>query len=194
MAHTIKIMPESEQTRLEIEAEHKHNEALDEATTEVLRTLPNIFRTLKHQLRNLGLETPHKDMGEQQIGVLYALSRGRLLTSELARKFDVTNPTITRTVDGLVERGYVERQPDASDRRKIYLQLTPKGLEVSEFAHVQFRTAMSNMLSRLTSTQLADITLACQHLSTLLPNSVYSYESACPVRPEIRNDRGQVDA
>ncbi len=187
MAHMVRIMPESEETRATLEAERRHIEALDEATTQVLRTLPNIFRTLKHQLRNSGMETPYKDMGEQQIGVLYALTRESLLTSELARKFDVTNPTITRTVDGLVERGYVERQQDASDRRKIYLQLTPKGREVGEYAHVQFRTAMSNLLSQLNSSQLEDITLACHHLSALLPDSVYNYESACPVRSEMRD-------
>ena len=183
VAHTLKIMPESDRTKATMEAERRHSEALEEAATQIIRTLPRMFRNLKHQLRNSAFETPYKEMGEQQIGVLYALTKGKLLTSELAKKFDVTNPTITRTVDGLVERGYVERQPDATDRRKIYLSLTEAGSQIGDYAHAQFRAAMSNHLSRLTEGQLHDIALACRHLSTLFPEGLYEYENACPVRP-----------
>ncbi len=189
MAHTIRLVPESEETRAILEAERRHGEMLEEATTQVIRTLPRMFRTLKQRLRNSALETPYKDMGEQQIGVLYALTRGNLLTSELAKRFDVTNPTITRTVDGLVERGYVERQPDATDRRKIYLRLTPQGTQVGEFAHTLFRTALSNLLSSLSDDQLYDIALGCGHIGTLLPEGLYDYENSCPVRPELRGEQ-----
>jgi len=183
MAHTVRIVPESDRTMAILEAERRHTEALEDATTQIIRTLPRFFRHLKHQLRNGAMETPYKEMGEQQIGVLSALAKCSMLTSELSKMFDVTNPTITRTVDGLVDRGYVKRQPDANDRRKIYLQLTPAGRQIGDFAHEQFRTAMSNRLSRLTEGQLQDVALACRHLSTLFPEGLYEYENACPVRP-----------
>jgi DNA-binding MarR family transcriptional regulator len=186
MAHTIRLMPESEQTRAILEAERRHSEALEEAATQITRTLPRMFRNLKHQLRNSTIETPYKEMGEQQIGVLAALAHGNLLTSELAKKFDVATPTVTRTVDALVERGYVERQPDATDRRKIYLRLTQTGRDIGDFANAQFRAAMTGRLSRLTEGQLHDIALACRHLSTLFPEGLYEYEDACPVRPGVQ--------
>src|SRR5438046_543133 len=144
MAHTIKIMPESDQARAIREAERRHSEALEEATTQIIRTLPRMFRSLKHQLRNSTMETPYRDMGEQQLGVLSALTHGNLLTSELAKKFDVATPTITRTVHGLVDRGYVDRQPDAADRRKIYLRLTQAGRNIGDFANAQFRAVMTD--------------------------------------------------
>jgi DNA-binding MarR family transcriptional regulator len=124
-----------------------------------------------------------RELGEQQVWVLYNLSRGRQLTSELARAFNVTMPTITRAVDTLVEKGYVERQPDADDRRRIYLQLTERGAEMSDYAHAQFRSAVSRFLSPLGDEQLRDIVIACKHMATLLPEGLYDYEGVCPVRP-----------
>jgi len=82
-----------------------------------------------------------------------------------------------------VEKGYVERQPDADDRRRIYLRLTEKGAEISEYAHTKFRSSVSSFLSPLGDDQLRDITLACTHIATLLPESMYEYEGVCPVRP-----------
>jgi DNA-binding MarR family transcriptional regulator len=183
VAHTIKIVPESKEARAILEAEMRHEAALEEATEQINRTLPRMFRNLKHQIRNTALVTAYKDMGEQQMGVLHELTRGKLLTSELAKKFDVANPTITRTVDRLVEMGYVEREPDPNDRRKIYLRLTEPGSRIGVLLETQFRAAMRKHLSRLTDGQLYDIALACRHLSTLFPEGMYEYDEACPVRP-----------
>ena len=183
MAHTVRIMPESDQTKAILEAERLHNEALEEATTQIVRTLPRVFRNLKHQIRNSASAMAWTDMGEQQMGVLHELTRGKLLTSELAKKFDVANPTITRTVDRLVELGLVERKQDANDRRKIYLRLTEAGSLREEQAQSQFRNAMRHQLSHLSDGQLYDIALACRHLSTIFPEGLYEYEEACPVRP-----------
>jgi DNA-binding MarR family transcriptional regulator len=175
-------MPESAHTQAINEAEEQYREILEDATTQMIRTMPRLFRNVKHQLRteNDGI---HRELGDQQVWVLLALARSHQLTTELARQFMVTEPTITRMVDALVRKGYVERQPDEKDRRKIYLQLTPVGRQVSDESHGQFRLALSNMLAPLSDEQLSDIIVACGHVSTLMPEGLYDYESACPVRP-----------
>jgi DNA-binding MarR family transcriptional regulator len=47
--------------------------------------------------------------------------------SELAEESGVTKGTITGLVDGLEREGYVQRQPDAQDRRVSRIALTPAG-------------------------------------------------------------------
>lgn len=183
MAHAIRIMPDSKEAEAIRDAERRHTEVLDRTVTQFISTMPTMFRNVKQGIRRTDAEHPYKDLGDQQIAVLYSLTRGRLLTSELARTFNVTMPTITRAVETLVEKGYVERQPDADDRRRIYLRLTEKGAEISDYAHAQFRSAISSFLSPLGDEQLRDITLACSHIATLLPESMYEYEGVCPVRP-----------
>ena len=51
------------------------------------------------------------------------LRHGPVAAGQLAQKFGVSRPTITRTVDGLVKKGLVERHVDATDRRVAMISL-----------------------------------------------------------------------
>lgn len=188
MTHAIRIMPDSKEAEAIRQAERRHDEELEAAVTQLVGTLPRMFKSIKSGLRRTDAEHPYQDLGEQQIGVLYTLSRGRQLTSELARLFNVTMPTITRAVDTLVQKGYVERRPDIDDRRCIYLQLTEKGAAISDYAHAQFRSAVARFLSPLGDDQLRDIVIACGHIRALLPDVLYDYENSCPVRPTANTE------
>jgi DNA-binding MarR family transcriptional regulator len=181
-------MPESKEAAAIMESEQRHDEVLEQAVTHFIGSIPRMFRTVKHGVKQSEEIPALKELGEQQIWVLYVLSRGRQLTSELARAFNVTMPTITRAVDALVEKGFIERQPDLDDRRRIYLQLTEKGAEMSDYAHAKFRSGISRFLSPLGDEQLRDIIIACKHIAALLPQGVYDYEGICPVKPALLID------
>jgi DNA-binding MarR family transcriptional regulator len=190
MAHAIRIMPESKEAQAILEAERQHDEVLEIAVTNLIGTMPRFFKTVKHGLKHSDGEGAFRDLGEQQLGLLYALAKEKQLTSELARTFNVAMPTITRSVDTLVERGYVERQPDPTDRRCIYLQLTDKGMMINDHAHAQFRSAVSRFLSPLDEEQLRDVARACDHMAQLLPGGLYDYEGVCPAKPTTSTETG----
>jgi DNA-binding MarR family transcriptional regulator len=64
--------------------------------------------------------------------VLIRLGRspgGRLTMSQLATQVSLTTGGVTRLVDRIAEAGYVERQNCPSDRRSVYVALTPLGSE-----------------------------------------------------------------
>ncbi len=61
-----------------------------------------------------------------------------MTTSKLARKLSNASPTVTRIIDGLVERELVERQPDPHDRRRSRLVLATAGGELLD----QFERAL----------------------------------------------------
>lgn len=164
-------------------AQRQERETLREAARLMFATLPHMFRAVKHRARTTEPPGPIKEIGESQLWVLTALTRGKQLTSELARSFNVTNPTMTRIVDALVEKGYVERQPDAEDRRCIYLRLTGEGEAIGEHAHTQFREMLTEFISPLSDEQLEDIIRACRHIGTLLPEGMQGNRESCPVRP-----------
>ena len=148
----------------------QHMEMVEAVSIQMLRTVHPMLRVLKHRWRNAEATEALKELGESQRWVLQALTRGRQLTSELARHHNVADPTMTRIIDGLVDKGYVERQHDLQDRRRIYLRLTPAGMEVAEQAHQQFCTVLAEFLSPLSDEQLADIMRAFQHIRSLLPD------------------------
>jgi DNA-binding MarR family transcriptional regulator len=66
------------------------------------------------------------DLGDSQLSVLFYLeARGPLTPTALAALEHVTPPSMNRTVNGLEEAGFVERQRDTADARKVLVKLLP---------------------------------------------------------------------
>jgi DNA-binding MarR family transcriptional regulator len=59
---------------------------------------------------------------------LQAILSGADNASELGRRMSVTKQSAAKTIAVLEERGYVRRQPDATDRRRMHLQVSDRGL------------------------------------------------------------------
>src|SRR5579872_767480 len=83
------------------------------------------------------IEQERRDRSPQELDlndlfVLRAIESGSELPSQIARKLRVDPPRITRVVDDLVKRGYVERQSDLEDRRRCPLRVTKAGKAETE--------------------------------------------------------------
>ena len=63
---------------------------------------------------------------------------GKITISELAAKAHVLPPAMSRTLRGLENKGYVERNVNKQDRRNTYVELTEQGKAVT----LQTRTSM----------------------------------------------------
>ena len=147
-----------------------HSRALDEAVTQMTFVGSRVYRQVKSMMmRDIGLPENMRELGGAQAMVLQVLNgRGQHMTSELARMHNVTTPTMTRIVDGLVEKGLVERRQDPEDRRCIFLELTAEGKEIGADIDRRFRESMRKFLSPLSQEQLEDIKRAHQHLASLI--------------------------
>lgn len=68
-----------------------------------------------------------------QLNILYALAKSHptpLSASDIKERLIVGNPDVTRLIDRLVKKGYVERKTCPSNRRKIDIAITCKGAEI----------------------------------------------------------------
>jgi long-chain acyl-CoA synthetase len=70
------------------------------------------------------------DLTLPQYRVMGILAEGSSAASGLADRLAVRRPSITAIVDGLVAKGLVDRRQEDSDRRKVALRLTDKGVRV----------------------------------------------------------------
>jgi DNA-binding MarR family transcriptional regulator len=76
---------------------------------------------------------PHNELSVGQLSVLGVLSRhGECSIGELAAIERVQPPSMTRTVNCLVEDGYVVRTPHDTDRRQVVIALSEKGAQTLE--------------------------------------------------------------
>jgi DNA-binding MarR family transcriptional regulator len=72
----------------------------------------------------------------------YLLARvygGRYAVADLIRGLGISKQAVSQLVDTMVTRGYIEREPDADDRRRMRLTLTPRGAAA---ATVSWQAAM----------------------------------------------------
>lgn len=69
-------------------------------------------------------------ISDTQCFVLVEIGRkANISVKELAEKLRLDKSGISRTVEDLVQKGFVERKPSIEDRRYVVLNLTDKGAE-----------------------------------------------------------------
>jgi len=69
------------------------------------------------------------NLQRHEFDTMHALAgqHGSAAPSELAEILDIAPASVTGRVDGLVQRGYVDRVPSAKDRRRVDITLTEEG-------------------------------------------------------------------
>ena len=61
----------------------------------------------------------------------------RLSVGKLASRLRLDNSTLSRTIDGLVRKGMLDRARNDQDRRVVWIRLTPAGVAVCSAIHEQ---------------------------------------------------------
>ena len=97
-------------------------------------TLAEAFWGVAHQLRHLRRETLAPwDIAPSHSRALGVLTRdGAMRLSELSDRLHIAARSTTEVVDGLQDRGLVERHHDPEDRRATLVALTDEGIRVGQ--------------------------------------------------------------
>ena len=94
---------------------------------------------------------------------------GEPTMSELAAKVGLDTSTVTRTTDGLVERGQVERRRSAEDRRVVTVCLTPKGRRSCKAIHADNDAIWSRVFAHIPASERQDV---LRHFEMLVQASI----------------------
>ena len=136
----------------------------EEITHELLAVLPLLNRIVAAEVR--------REAGEEttmpQFRVLAHLVDGPLTLSVLARKRRVSLQSMGELVQVLVERGWVVRIPDPTDRRQHLLHLTEEGRAHYERAQEQALRRLAPLLDELTGDEMAAVQQALPALHRVL--------------------------
>lgn len=96
-----------------------------------------LFRAM-NQFRRLKLSEMFPELCKTDFFVLCTImdkgENGQITISELASRAKMLPSAISRTLKGLEERGYVERNINKNDRRNTYVELTAEGERLTEEA------------------------------------------------------------
>jgi len=72
------------------------------------------------------------------------------------RWMGVSKQAVSQAVDTLVVRGYLERSPNPSDRRRVNLTLTERGREVGKVARMAIEKTDRELLGRVGAQKVVD--------------------------------------
>ena len=99
------------------------------------------------------------DLNPSQARALRTLGHhGVLRPGELARHLRIAPRSATEVVDGLEERGLVERRADPADRRAVLVGLTDQGRKVLQAWRSQRRSEAERFFGSLPADDRAELT------------------------------------
>jgi len=133
---------------------------MNQVTPPGLDSDPDIFKLLTeidmiaHMVKNEFERVLPDGMTQAQFGVLNRLTRLGILetVSELAKAFQVAQPTMTSTLKKLQTKAYIELIPDEQDGRVKRVAITKAGtkaraeiLQITGHALAEFETGFDNI-------------------------------------------------
>jgi DNA-binding MarR family transcriptional regulator len=119
-------------------------------------------------IREFAAQDVWRELAMREYDVLYTLSKcpEPVRLGELNRHVLLSQPALSRLVDRLVARGFVERKPDPADRRGVLLRLTDAGLaRQRDVGRAHARSVTRAVASRLSREELAQLTDVCRKLA-----------------------------
>jgi MarR family transcriptional regulator, lower aerobic nicotinate degradation pathway regulator len=133
------------------------------AARELLYVVMLVMRTVAAEMRRSS-----RPLAPAQMGSLMRIGAGPCSMSELARHQAVSLPTISRSVDMLVRRGWVERGAGRSDRRQSMVRLTPRGRRVLANMKQRAELHVAETLAPLGAGERAQLVTALRMLTAVL--------------------------
>jgi DNA-binding MarR family transcriptional regulator len=102
-------------------------ERSDLATPTLMRAARGSYaRSIRAELQAIGVD----DLPKNGAFILFRVGESAEPGADLPAGLGVSKQAVSQVIDILVNRGYLERSPDPSDRRRIMLELTDRGHEV----------------------------------------------------------------
>lgn len=136
--------------------------------TDELLGLANDVRMVCQQISRRVRFEGNPEVAPHQFSVLVKLRQRPWTPGELAEVERVSPPSMTRTVNCLVEEGFVEKYANPADGRHKMLRLTPAGTDLVERTIAARDTWMLQRLTELSAEDRATLARAVDVLQGVL--------------------------
>lgn len=135
---------------------------------EIARLFFEVNKIIKHSMRNsfedIGITMPQSLV----IGAL--IKFGEMKITELSRKINLSNSTISGIIDRLEKQQLVERTRGKEDRRIVYVKVTSRFGEMHKGFHEKIEKSFENLLYKGTPEEIDKIIEGLRVLKKILNN------------------------
>lgn len=108
------------------------------------------------------VDTPYGRIGYRQFTVLWILRNDvggehQITATRLAEFFDVQPSVMTRALAKLETAGFIQREVDPTDRRRVHIDITDRGRKVSEYIQEVITSDLLDSLASLDNEQVSEL-------------------------------------
>ena len=148
---------------------------VDGSVDEALIAYKKVHRAL---LTSTASRWRHLDISMQQLRAIYLLRDEEVATvGRLAELFGIAMPAASILADRLVRAGYVERNEDPTDRRRVLLTLTRAGVQLVTDLREGSHQHLRRWMSQLSPADLSALTRGWRALAEVASNRPQPAES-----------------
>ena len=124
-----------------------------EMMLKIVSTFPYFMRKLVHSFPKIEKASGLNKTQHRTLWLLF--HEGRQCMSCLADHLNIEKGSFTTVIDSLIEKGLVKKIHDSSDRRRIFIDFTPKGRSHVQTEIAQVHERISQKLSVLSDAEYA---------------------------------------
>lgn len=126
---------------------------------ELKKLLMNIPNKLCRNMNNEFVKTILQDFKinfSQQHYMILRLLEGNehVYISEFVDTLSIAKPQMTSLLDKLIEMGYINRTNDLTDRRRVYISITPKGKDITSLINEAINNQIDKHLIKFSQKEL----------------------------------------
>ena len=117
------------------------------------------YAEVMHKLKHHPNENETRMMIQGELCILSYLKHhdGSALPGELAQVLGVSTARISRTLNNIEKKGYIIREMDSTDRRKVIVSITENGIRYFEKVHAKVHDNRTKLLEDLGETDSKEL-------------------------------------
>lgn len=107
------------------------------------------FYKLFYESEDMALKNGIKCLTHTELHIIEAIGEDSLTMNELADRLAITMGTATVAITKLGEKGFVSRVRSNTDRRKVYVSLSKKGMQALNYHNNYHKSIVSSITEKL---------------------------------------------
>ena len=124
----------------------------------VMDILKALFELKNSLIGDLDKQVHEQNINRSEFIALISISGNEKKSmSVLCRDVDLKSGSLTTLIDNLIEKGYVKREFDKNDRRKILVQLTTKGKNFVKIIKKSFEDNTFGKIEKLSAKDIKNL-------------------------------------
>ncbi len=138
------------------------------ARAEAIDLVANTLMHRSSRLQRLLTSFGDRELTRTEAGLLVTLLGGPRRITELAESEALAQPTVTKMVDSLQQRGLVARERGETDGRVVFVSISADGQATIEAYRAQVRELMRETVQELSDDDLTQLAAASDLLARLI--------------------------